>query len=159
MTDRKVSGTIDSPEIASVATEMALKEIQEQSGASHNFQYEVMVVEKNGELIEIEVPIDDIDLIEDFDDDDLTDEGKRSLGMINSDHDTVSGVSSVNIQRDKLPFGNIEINQSEQGDIYIITCPHTGSTDVYQISTGIFASYETDQPFRVEVRLADSIQE
>ena len=159
MSERKVSGTIDSPEIAAVATEMALQEIRDLSGNNHNFQYEVVLVEKDGVMIEIEVPIDDIDLLEDFDDEDSTEEGKRSLGMINFDHDTVSGMSSNSSSREKLPYGEIEINPSEQGDIYIITCPFTGSTDVYQISTGIFASYETDQPFRVEVRLSDSIQE
>ena len=159
MSERKVGGIISDEYTAAMQTQAAQDELMGVSSETHKFIYEKMTVEKDGKLVEIEVPIDDIDLLEDFDDDDLTDEGKRSLGMINSDHDTVSGMTSDSSSRDKLPYGKIEINPSDQGDIYIITCPFTGSTDVYQISTGIFASYETDQPFRVEVRLSDSIQE
>ena len=43
-----------------------------------------------------------------------------------------------------------ETNVETQYTDYEIVCPFTGSNEVYQISSNVFASYETDQPFTVE---------
>ena len=153
MTERKVSGTIVDVKTAQEQTEAALREIEENSGSAHNFQYETVTIERDGKMIQIEVPFDNIDLLDDFDDEDLTEEGERSLGIIFADHDTTSGNEAVKSERDRLPVGKIDLNNLSD---YVITCPYTGSTEVYQVSTGVFASYKTDQPFRVEFNLADT---
>lgn len=150
--ERKVSGTIVDAETAQAQTEAALREIEENSGSAHNFQYQTVTVERNGKMVQIEVPFDDIDLLDDFDDEDLTEEGERSLGVISVDHDTTSRIEATKNERDRLPLGKIDLHSVGE---YTITCPYTGSTEVYQVSTGVFASYKTDQPFRVEFNLAD----
>ena len=152
--ERKVSGTIADAATALAQTESALREIEQISGSAHNFQYQTITIERDGKMVEIEVPFDNIDLIDDFDDEDLTTEGERSLGIIFSEHDTTSGDEATKNERDRLPVGKIDLNSLSD---YVITCPYTGSTEVYQVSTGVFASYKTDQPFRVEFNLADTI--
>jgi hypothetical protein len=151
--ERKVSGTIADAATALAQTESAFSEINEISGSLHNFQFHTVTVEKDGQLVEIEVPIDDIDLLDDFDDDDLTSEGERALGVIDIDYDTTSDADKNLKSRNKLKLGEMVID--DEGN-YTITCPYTGSTEVYQVSTGIFASYITDKPFRIEVNLADT---
>lgn len=149
---RKVSGTIVDAETAKAQTEAAQKEIEENSGSWHNFQFETMTVEKDGKLIEIEVPVDDIDLLWDFDDEDLTEEGQRSLGMIDEDYDSTSNQDKNTKARNRMLLGEV---RSKDGEIEII-CPYTGSNEIYHISSNIFASYETDEPFRVDFSLADT---
>ena len=152
MTERKVSGTIVDSITAQAQTKAALLEIEHNSGSAHNFQYQTVTIERDGQMVQIEVPFDDIDLLDDFEDEDLTEEGERSLGVISSDHDTTSGNEAVKNERERLPLGKIQLDSLCD---YTITCPYTGSTEVYQVSTGVFASYKTDQPFRVEFNLAD----
>jgi hypothetical protein len=137
--------------------------ISKQAEQFHNFTYETMAVEKDGVIINVEVPVDEIDLIDDFEYDDLSDEGKRSVGIIDLDYDTTQGHSPNILQKDKMLVGKLEMVKktrfSEDNEIsyddYQITCPYTGSTDVYQISSNIYASYETDQPFKVDFNLPD----
>ena len=38
---------------------------------------------------------------------------------------------------------------------YVITCPHTNSTEVYSISSNVYASYETNEPFKVSFKNLD----
>ena len=154
MADRNVDGIILSAEEAEKATQAALNEIEQISGSVHDFQFHKITVEKDGEFIEIEVPMDDIDLLDDYEDDDLSSEGMRSLNLIDKDHDSTTGEAEVKGSRNKIPFGEIKVGDNGE---YEIICPHTKSTEVYQISSGVFASYETDQPFRIDFNLADNI--
>ena len=139
------------------------KDISQNAEKFHNFTYQTMTVEKDGELISVEVPVDEIDLIDDFDDDDLSDEGRRSLGIIELDHDTTQGFKPTVSYKEKMLVGKLEmVNKTKFSDgaessydDYLITCPYTGSTDVYQISSNVYASYETDQPFMVDFNLPD----
>ena len=139
------------------------KDISKNAEKFHNFTYQTMTVEKDGELISVEVPVDEIDLIDDFDDDDLSDEGRRSLGIIELDHDTTQGFKPTVSYKEKMLVGKLEmVNKTKFSDgaessydDYLITCPYTGSTDVYQISSNVYASYETDQPFKVDFNLPD----
>ena len=48
---------------------------------------------------------------------------------------------------------NVVMNSKE--DQPNIVCPYTGSTDVYQVDSSTWASYETDQPFLVRVQMND----
>jgi hypothetical protein len=50
-----------------------------------------------------------------------------------------------------------EVKIDDDGN-YVIVCPYTGSSEVYQISTNLFASYETDQPFKIKMSLADTAE-
>lgn len=139
------------------------KDISQNAEKFHNFTYQTMTVEKDGELISVEVPVDEIDLIDDFDDDDLSDEGRRSLGIIELDHDTTQGFKPTVSYKEKMLVGKLEmVNKTKFSDgaessydDYLITCPYTGSTDVYQISSNVYASYETDRPFKVDFNLPD----
>lgn len=139
------------------------KDISQNAEKFHNFTYQTMTVEKDGQLINVEVPVDEIDLIDDFDDDDLSDEGRRSLGIIELDHDTTQGFKPTVSYKEKMLVGKLEmVNKTKFSDgaessydDYLITCPYTGSTDVYQISSNVYASYETDQPFKVDFNLPD----
>jgi len=156
MSERKVSGIILSAEDAQKQTEQLNEELTQMSNSSHNLQYHTVTIEKDGEFHQIEVPIDDIDLLDDFDDDDLTDEGERSLGIISQDHDSTQMVSAQKTSRQRLPVGKIKlIKKNVEGDFisplddFEIVCPFTQSNEVYQISSGVWASYETDQPFRI----------
>ena len=152
MEERKVAGIIADEVTAANHTQEALDEIMGISSDTHQFIYETMLVEKDGQIIEIEVPIDDIDLLDDMDDDDLTEEGERSLGIINQDYDSTSGNAPDKKSRQKMLKGSVKTIKTENDDPddYEITCPYTGSTEVYQVSSIVFASYETDQPFSVD---------
>lgn len=96
--------------------------------------------------------VENIDLLDDFDDDDLSMEGKRSTGMIDTNFDTLENIEMKINHRNKIKEGILEV--MDDGS-FIITCPHTGSTNVYQIDSSTYASFETDQPFKITFNLAD----
>lgn len=159
MSERKVGGIISDEKTAEAQTKAAMDELMGISSETHKFIYEKMLVEKDGKLIEIEVPIDDIDLLDDMDDEDLTEEGERAVGIINSEYDTTEGSSPEKQSRNKMSRGTVklvkkteidpETNQEVEYNDYEITCPYTGSSEVYHISSNVFASYATDEPFSV----------
>lgn len=106
-----------------------------------------------GNLVGKAILLDEVDLMDEFDDEDLTVEGLRAAGLVDGTHDTLSADEILIIgKRERLPMGSVR--QLEDGSLEI-TCPHTGSTEVYQISANVFASFETDQPFRVDLGLSD----
>jgi hypothetical protein len=108
---------------------------------------------------------DDIDLLEDLaeyldeDDEAFTVEGKRALGLVEQDYDSTEliGTDGNPVKKFKQEYQTGEVSIDEDGN-YVITCPYTGSSEVYQISTNLFASYETDQPFKVKLSLADTAE-
>ena len=108
---------------------------------------------------------DDIDLLEDLaeyldeDDEAFTVEGKRALGLVEQDYDSTEliGIDGQPVKKFKQEYQTGEVSIDEDGN-YLITCPYTGSSEVYQISTNLFASYETDQPFKVKLSLADTAE-
>ena len=108
---------------------------------------------------------DDIDLLEDLaeyldeDDEAFTVEGKRALGLVEKDYDSTEliGTDGQPVKKFKQEYQTGEVSVDEDGN-YVITCPYTGSSEVYQISTNLFASYETDQPFKVRLSLADTAE-
>jgi hypothetical protein len=104
MSDRKVAGIILSEMDAQKLTEQLNEELLQISNSSHNLQYHTVTIEKDGQAYEIEVPIDDIDLLDDMHDDDLTEEGERSLGIISSEFDKfISGYGPVGGPEEVLP--------------------------------------------------------
>ena len=108
---------------------------------------------------------DDIDLLEDLaeyldeDDEAFTVEGKRALGLVEQDYDSTEliGTDGNPVKKFKQEYQTGEVSIDEDGN-YVIICPYTGSSEVYQISTNLFASYETDQPFKVKLSLADTAE-
>ena len=60
--------------------------------------------------------------------------------------------SSFINSRNKILNGVLEL--LDDGS-YTITCPYTGSRNVYQIDSSTYASFETDQPFKIVFNLAD----
>ena len=153
MEERKVAGVIVDEMTAEAQTKAAMEELMEVDSDSHNIKFEKMYVIRDGVTVEIEVPVDDIDLLDDMDDDDLTEEGERSLGIINSDFDTTLNESATKRDRNRLAVVDVVMNNKE--DQPNIVCPYTGSTDVYQVDSSTWASYETDQPFLVRVQMND----
>ena len=110
------------------------------------------------------IAYDDINLLEDLaeyleEEDAFTDEGRRALGLIDQDHDSTEliGVDGEVVKKIKSEYLTGEVDIDNDGN-YVITCPYTGSTEVYQISTNLFASYETDQPFKIKLSLADTAE-
>ena len=112
------------------------------------------------------IAYDDINLLEDLaeyleEDEAFTDEGKRALGLIDSDYDSTSSTlyneDGEPVKKIKKEYQTGEVFIDDQGE-YVIKCPYTGSSNVYQISTNLFASYETDQPFKIKLSLADTAQ-
>jgi hypothetical protein len=149
--ERKVDGRIVSAAEAAAQTLAAQQEIEELSGDFHNFQ--TITVEKDGKLVEIEVPIDEIDLLEDFDDEDLSLEGERASGLIPAEYDTtINNIATEKAIRNRIKYGELIID--ENGG-FLVQCPYTGSTDVYQIDSSTYASFETDQPFKIKFNLSD----
>jgi len=153
MEERKVAGVIVDESTAEAQTKAAMDELMGVDGDSHNIKFEKMYVVRDGVTIEIEVPVDDIDLLDDMDDDDLAEEGERSLGIIDASFDTTLNESAAKKDRNRLAVINVVMNSKE--DQPNIVCPYTGSTDVYQIDSSTWASYETDQPFLVRVQMND----
>jgi len=153
MEERKVSGVIVDEMTAEAQTKAAMDELMGVDDNSHNMKFEKMYVVRDGVTVEIEVPVDDIDLLDDMDDDDLSEEGERSLGIIEVDFDTTLNESATKKDRNRLAVVNVVMNSKE--DQPNIVCPYTGSTDVYQIDSSTWASYETDQPFLVRVQMND----
>jgi hypothetical protein len=153
MEERKVAGVIVDEMTAEAQTKAAMEELMGVDDDSHNMKFEKMYVVRDGVTVEIEVPIDDIDLLDDMDDDDLTEEGERSLGIIDADFDTTLNESATKKDRNRLAVVDVVLNNKE--DQPNILCPYTGSTDVYQVDSSTWASYETDQPFLVRVQMND----
>jgi len=153
MEERKVAGVIVDEMTAEAQTRAAMDELMGVDGDSHNMKFEKMYVVRDGVTIEVEVPVDDIDLLDDMDDDDLAEEGERSLGIIDASFDTTLNESAAKKDRNRLAVVNVVMNSKE--DQPNIVCPYTGSTDVYQIDSSTWASYETDQPFLVRVQMND----
>ena len=153
MEERKVAGVIVDEKTAEAQTRAAMDELMGVDDDSHNMKFEKMYVVRDGVTIEIEVPVDDIDLLDDMDDDDLAEEGERSLGIIDASFDTTLNESAAKKDRNRLAVVNVVMNSKE--DQPNIVCPYTGSTDVYQIDSSTWASYETDQPFLVRVQMND----
>lgn len=153
MEERKVAGVIVDEKTAEAQTRAAMDELMGVDDDSHNMKFEKMYVVRDGVTIEVEVPIDDIDLLDDMDDDDLAEEGERSLGIIDASFDTTLNESATKKDRNRIAVVNVVMNSKE--DQPNIVCPYTGSTDVYQIDSSTWASYETDQPFLVRVQMND----
>ena len=153
MEERKVAGVIVDEKTAEAQTRAAMNELMGVDDDSHNMKFEKMYVVRDGVTIEVEVPVDDIDLLDDMDDDDLAEEGERSLGIIEANFDTTLNESATKKDRNRLAVINVVMNSKE--DQPNIVCPYTGSTDVYQIDSSTWASYETDQPFLVRVQMND----
>lgn len=153
MEERKVAGVIVDEQTAEAQTRAAMDELMGVDSGSHNMKFEKMYVVRDGVTIEVEVPVDDIDLLDDMDDDDLAEEGERSLGIIEANFDTTLNESATKKDRNRLAVINVVMNSKE--DQPNIVCPYTGSTDVYQIDSSTWASYETDQPFLVRVQMND----
>lgn len=153
MEERKVAGVIVDEKTAEAQTRAAMDELMGVDDDSHNMKFEKMYVVRDGVTIEVEVPVDDIDLLDDMDDDDLAEEGERSLGIIDASFDTTLNESATKKDRNRIAVVNVVMNSKE--DQPNIVCPYTGSTDVYQIDSSTWASYETDQPFLVRVQMND----
>ena len=153
MEERKGAGVIVDEKTAEAQTRAAMDELMGVDDDSHNMKFEKMYVVRDGVTIEVEVPVDDIDLLDDMDDDDLAEEGERSLGIIDASFDTTLNESATKKDRNRLAVVNVVMNSKE--DQPNIVCPYTGSTDVYQIDSSTWASYETDQPFLVRVQMND----
>ena len=153
MEERKVAGVIVDEKTAEAQTRAAMDELMGVDDDSHNMKFEKMYVVRDGVTIEVEVPVDDIDLLDDMDDDDLAEEGERSLGIIDASFDTTLNESAAKKDRNRLAVVNVVMNSKE--DQPNIVCPYTGSTDVYQVDSSTWASYETDQPFLVRVQMND----
>lgn len=153
MQERKVAGVIVDQKTAETQTRAAMNELMGVDSDSRNMKFEKMYVVRDGETIEIEVSVDDIDLLDDMDDDDLTEEGERSLGIIDASFDTTLNESASKKNRNRMAVVNVVMNSKE--DQPNIICPYTGSTDVYQVDSSTWASYETDQPFLVRVQMND----
>lgn len=128
--------------------------IEENSQLNSNFTDTIRITDydANGNELIKSFDVDNIDLIEDFDDEDLTVEGMRSTGMIDTNFDTLEGSEMKVAHRNKMLNGLLEL--MEDGS-YTITCPYSGSRNVYQIDSSTYASFETDQPFKIVFNLAD----
>ena len=96
--------------------------------------------------------IDNIDLIDDFDDEDLSLEGMRNKGIIDTNFDTLSNIEAEKKKLNSIQVGTLKV--MEDGSFEII-CPYTGSSNVYQIDSSTYASFDTDQPFKISFNLAD----
>jgi hypothetical protein len=149
--ERKTEGIIVDEMTARRQSEEALAEMMNVDGSYHNMNTHTVLVERDGQMVEIEVPIDDIDLLDDFDDEDLTEEGERQLGLIDTDYDSTSNESVEKKVRERVAVVNLEIDSMD--DEINIVCPYTNSPNVYQIDSNTWASYETDQPFVVRIKM------
>ena len=148
--ERKTAGIIVDEVTARRQSEEALAELM---GTDLNMNTHTIVIEKDGQMIEIEVPIDDINLLEDMYDEDLSEEGERSLGIIDAEYDTTLNESPTKKDRNGLAIVDV-VMDSKEGKLNIV-CPYTGSSEVYHISSTTWASYATDQPFTVRIQVKD----
>lgn len=149
--ERKTAGIIVDEATAQRFSEEALAELMNSNDLNMNTH--TILVEKDGQMIEIEVPIDDIDLLDDMDDEDLTEEGERSLGIIDSEHDTTSNETAQKQERKSMAVVDV-VMDTKEGKLNIV-CPYTGSSNVYHINSTTWASYETDEPFKVRIKTMD----
>ena len=127
--------------------------IENNSSLFKNLQnHDIIELDENGNVYRRSFEVDNIDLLDDFEDEELTNEGMRSSGIIDTNFDSLDTKQVVKNNRNSLPLAQIELD--ENGDPLII-CPITGSKNVYQINSNTYASFETDEPFRVILNLAD----
>ena len=111
--ERKTEGIIVDEMTARRQSEEALAEMMNVDGSYHNMNTHTVLVERDGQMVEIEVPIDDIDLLDDFDDEDLTEEGERQLGLIDTDYDSTSNESVERKVRERVAVVNLEIDSMD----------------------------------------------
>jgi len=113
----------------------------------------VLTKDKNGNIQERTLIMDDIDMLDDIENEDLSIEGKRRLGMISKDYDTLSGDAVVETNtRSTLPFGTIVALDNGEWEIL---SPFTNTSDVYPVGDGIYCCLATDKKFRIDLNLAD----
>lgn len=62
-------------------------------------------------------------------------------------------IDQISLVEDEEHYGEYEVVEvtEEDFDNGNIKCPYTGSLDIYRISDEIYASFETDQPFRIVI--------
>lgn len=149
---------------AQLDKESAESELLKNQTTYHDINPHTFFVEIDGQWVEKTIVADDILMLDEFDDDELTEEGQRSAGVISKDYDSTSNETPVKSERKRMSQGTCSKIQHtkvhEDGtvsvvDDYLITCPYTGSTEVYQVSSYIYASYETDEPFIVKFEFND----
>jgi hypothetical protein len=136
------------PQQSSTASDMNLElnnEIQSNSDLMSN--YEVVTTEDGQEFL-----IDSLDLLEEMTEEEMSDEGLRSQGLFNWNTDLSS--SSVKAISNPKSLARGKVIACDDGT-WQIECPHTGSKNVYRISTSVYASVESDQPFYVNISLPD----
>ena len=145
--------SINSEDIDSFSAKIN-EEIENNSRALQNLTlHNVLDIDEDGNSFSRLIEMDNIELIDDFENSDLTVEGLRTLGLIAHDHDSLDNKEFVLTNtRNTIPSGKIEFDTDGTP---VITCPFTGSKNVYQIDSSTYASFETDQPFRVVFNLAD----
>jgi hypothetical protein len=129
----------------SVDNEKLSLEIQENSDSMAN--YETVTTEDGQDFL-----IDMLNLIEDMTEEELSDEGLRANGIFKWNEEVSSSTSYAINNPKSLKRGKIIACEDNS---WQIECPHTGSRNVYRISTSVYASVETDQPFYVNISLPD----
>jgi hypothetical protein len=120
-------------------------EIQENSDEMSN--YETVTTEDGQDFL-----IDMLDLLEDMTEEEMSDEGLRANGMFKWNEEVNSTTPYAINSPKSLKRGKIIPCDDNS---WQIECPHTGSRNVYRISTSVYASVETDQPFYVSISLPD----
>lgn len=140
-----------SPKISTPKTEINPENLLLTNSLQEHYSDMVEKIENFDDSIRF-MDAENIDLIDDFDDDDLSIEGQRATGMIDTNFDTLENLEIKINHRNKIKEGILEI--FDDGS-FVITCPHTGSTNVYQIDSSTYASFESDQPFKITFNLAD----
>lgn len=131
--------------VSSVDNSKFNDEIQENSDAMAN--YETVTTEDGQDFL-----IDMLDLLEDMTEEEMSDEGLRANGIFKWNEEVSSSTSYAINNPKSLKRGKIIPCDDNS---WQIECPHTGSRNVYRISTSVYASVETDVPFYVNISLPD----
>lgn len=146
----------DKPKIANTETKDysdSSKEIDDILKLTQNLTLQNLFDEdEEGNQFVRTIEVDTIDLLDDFDDEDLTTEGLRSSGQISLDFDTLESSVTILPNSSKIMKGIVEILPDGE---FKIVCPYTMSSNVYQIDSSTYASFDTDQPFKVSFNLND----
>ena len=101
---------------------------------------------------EFEFDADVIDLLEDADVAELSIEGKRKLGLVDVNFNSLTDVDDSELI-DTRVYGVASLGAD--GQVESITCPHCGKLDVYTIGLSEYGCFGCDAEFPVKIGMSD----
>jgi len=121
------------------------------------FAESVFVEDESGEIHQLDVPIEVLDMSDVLEDEDLSIEGLRKQGRVAADFDTTKNVlPDIIVRGDSEPEAILRGN--EQGELEV-ACPYCkkAGNNVYPVGFERFGCFDCDKEFTARLNLGDML--